>query len=103
MKADKKTPIKERKWFKLLTNKYTIVTVIFVVIVLFIDNNNLITWGRLGIERMQQERIIRQYEQDIEDIESRLDELNSDRDSLEKFTREQFYFHEKDEDVFLVK
>ncbi len=103
MKKEGKTRLKDRKWFKVITNKYVVVTVLFAVIVLFVDNNNLITWGRLAVDRVRQERIIRQYERDIQSIESRLDELKSDSDSLEKFTREQFYFHKKDEDVFLVK
>ena len=34
-----------KKFVKVITNKYTIVTVIFAVIVLFVDRNNLIRWA----------------------------------------------------------
>ncbi len=103
MRQDKKTPLRDRKWFQAITNKYFIVSFAFLIFVLFIDNNSLLTWGRHYIDLIRQERVIRQYERDIEAIDRHLEELKSDRDSLEKFTREQFYFHKKNEEVFLVK
>ena len=39
---------------------------------------------------------------DIQMLDDKLDELTSDKDSLEKFAREQYYFHKKGEDVFIV-
>ncbi len=103
MKQDKKTSLKERKWFRTITNKYFIIGVLFGVYILFIDNNSLLTWGRHYAELIRQERIIRQYQKDINSLDQQLEELKSDSDSLEKFTREQFYFHKKNEEVFLVK
>ena len=75
-----------KKLVKVLTNKYFIVTFIFAVIVLFVDRNN----------------VIRQYGRDIEELDRKLDQLTSDRDSLEKFAREEYYFHREDEEVFIV-
>ncbi len=103
MKQDKKTSFKEKKWFRTITSKYFIVGLLFGVYILFIDNNSLLTWAKHYAELIRQERIIRQYKKDIEAIDRQLEELKSDSDSLEKFTREQFYFHKKNEEVFLVK
>ncbi len=103
MKQDKKTSLKEKKWFRTITSKYFIIGVLFGVYVLFIDNNSLLTWAKHYANLIGQERIIRQYEKDMEEIDRKLEELKSDSDSLEKFTREQFYFHKKNEEVFLVK
>ena len=91
-----------RKFVRILTNKYFIVTFVFAVIVLFVDRNNLIRWAGDYIEVLRQERVIRQYHRDIEALDGKLDELTSDRDSLEKFAREQYYFHREDEEVFIV-
>lgn len=91
-----------KKLVKVLTNKYFIVTFIFAIIVLFVDRNNLIRWAGDYLEVLRQERVIRQYGRDIEELDRKLDQLTSDQDSLEKYAREQFYFHREDEEVFIV-
>lgn len=91
-----------RKFVKIITNKYFIVTFIFAVIVLFVDRNNLIRWAGDYIEVLRQERVMRQYTRDIDELDRKLDQLTSDRDSLEKFAREEYYFHREDEEVFIV-
>ena len=91
-----------RKFVRILTNKYFIVTFVFAVIVLFVDRNNLIRWAGDYLEVLRQERVIRQYGRDIEELDRKLDQLTSDRDSLEKFAREEYYFHREDEEVFIV-
>ncbi len=92
----------KRKFVRVLTNKYFIVTFVFAVIVLFVDRNNLIRWAGDYLEVLRQERVIRQYGRDIEELDRKLDQLTSDRDSLEKFAREEYYFHREDEEVFIV-
>lgn len=99
----KETPKKPKSRFvRIITNKYFIVTLLFAVIVLFVDRNNLISWAGDCITVMRQEKAIRQYTRDIEMLDGKLDELTSDKDSLEKFAREQYYFHREGEDVFIV-
>ena len=90
------------KFVRIITNRYLIVTSVFAVIVLFVDRNNLIRWAGDYIEVLRQEKVIRQYGRDINALDSKLDELTSDKDSLEKFAREQYYFHREDEEVFIV-
>ena len=71
-----------KKLVKVLTNKYFIVTFIFAVIVLFVDRNNLIRWAGDYLEVLRQERVIRQYGRDIEELDRKLDQLTSDRELL---------------------
>ena len=59
----------KRKFVRVLTNKYFIVTFIFAVIVLFVDRNNLIRWAGDYLEVLRQERVIRQYGRDIEELD----------------------------------
>lgn len=91
------------KVLKYIFNKYIITLIIFLAIVLFIDKNNVIRWGEDYIQQFRQEKIIEKYRKDIENLDERINELSSNRDSLEKFAREQYYFHERDEDIFIVK
>lgn len=95
--------LKEKKYFKVLINKYFIASFVFLIIIFFIDKNNLVNWGRNYYQVLQQEKLIRQYEEDIRNTDEKLKELTSDKDSLEKFAREQYFFQEKGEEVFIVK
>ncbi len=92
----------ESKVLKFIRNKYVVVTVFFLVWVLFIDTNNLFVWmndlGTVSSQEKQKEY----YRQAIKKTDEKLNELTSNKDSLEKFAREQYLFHQKDEEVFIV-
>ncbi len=97
-----KRRLAESKVLKFLRNKYVIVTVFFLVWVLFIDTNNLFVWMRdMGVVSSQQ-RQKAYYKEAIRQTDEKLQELTSNKDSLEKFAREQYLFHQKDEEVFII-
>lgn len=85
-----------------MRNKYTVVTVFFLVWVLFVDTNNLFVWINDLNTVSTQERQKEHYRQAIKQTDEKLNELTSNKDSLEKFAREQYLFHQKDEEIFLV-
>ena len=87
----------------IIKNKYFIVTFAFVIIITFIDKNNIIRFIDLSIDKYRQERVMKQYRKDIVELDKKIKELSYDRDSLEKFARENYYFHEKDEEIFIVR
>ncbi len=93
----------EKQWLRILLNKYVLVTLAFIVWMLFIDNNSIGVWIRTGRQLRNQERRIEYLNKEISSTEGRLEQLRSNRDSLEKFAREQYGFHEADEDVFIVE
>lgn len=68
----------------------------------FFDSNNLIDWSKVVLNISEQESQKNYYKQEIKSIEEKLNELTSNRDSLEKFAREQYMFKEDSEDVFIV-
>ena len=93
---------KSDRLLKFIRNRYFIVTMVFIVWVLFFDNNNLISWvrtlGQYSANKSQQ----RYYKEKIQQTENNLRQLQSNKDSLEKFARENYYFHRQDEHVFIV-
>ena len=91
-----------RPWARILFNKYAVVTILFVVWMLFIDNNNMGVWYRTVRQLNAQEKQIEYFRKEIAVTEDRIDHLRSDRDSLERFAREQYGFHERGEDVYIV-
>lgn len=97
-----KRGLAESKVLKFIRNKYVIVTVFFLVWVLFIDTNNIFVWIRdMGVVSSQ-ERQKEYYREAIRQTDEKLQELTSNKDSLEKFAREQYLFHQKDEEVFII-
>lgn len=88
--------------FRLLKNKFLIAGFVFIVWVTFFDANNLIDWARVRRNVKEQNRQIKYYQNEIQTIDKKLNELNSNLDSLEKFAREQYYFKNQDEDIFIV-
>ena len=92
----------EQPWLRWVLNKYVIVTLAFFVWMLFIDNNSIGVWLRTGRQLRSQERRIEYLNREIATTEDRLNQLRSNKDSLERFAREQYGFHEPDEDVYIV-
>ena len=52
---------------------------------------------------MAQERAIEQYNAEIEEMDKRINMLKTDKDTLEKFAREHFYFAAPGEDVYVIE
>ena len=98
-----KNRILESRLVKVVKNKYFLVTIFFVIWVLFIDTNNLIRWYSDMKDVAAQERQKRYYKEAIRQTDEQLKELDSNLDSLEKFAREQYYFHKADEELFIVE
>ena len=54
-------------------------------------------------EISRQEKLIREYGKELEELDARIDLLTSDRDTLEKFAREKFHLAAPGEDVFILE
>ena len=66
-----------------------IVIFLFFTVYLFVNpGNNVFTWIAAKIEIHSQHRQMRQYQREIMQMDSRIRELTSDRDTLETFARE---------------
>ena len=97
-----KRSLSESRTLKVAGNKYFIVTVFFCVWVLFIDTSNIFVWLRDMRTVASQERQKEYFKDAIKITDEKLKERESNKDSLEKFAREQYLFHEADEEVFVI-
>lgn len=98
---------KTKKTFKEIMKSraggYIVITAIFLALLLFYPGNNLFTWIKTSGQIHRQEKQIRQYELEIMEMDQRIRELTTNRDTLEKFAREKFHFAESGEDVYLTE
>ena len=104
------TPVREKiqQWKqhpagKVLLNKYFIVGAIFVIWICFFDTNNVGQMLRSRVTLRSQQRQIEFYKKEISKMDRKLDQLQSRRDSLEKFAREEYYYHQDGEDVYVLE
>jgi cell division protein DivIC len=86
-----------------LKNKFILSLIVFFVWILFFDQNNL-------VDRFISHKNIRQLEKDkqyfrlrIMEDSTRMNELRTDNDNLEKFAREQYLMKRENEDIFIIE
>jgi len=91
----------EHKGFFIYTAVITVV--FFVLFFLILPGNNLINWLRAKADIRHQNAQIEYYNQQIEEIDKEINTLTTDRDSLERFAREQFQYAAPGDDVYIIE
>ncbi len=86
----------------LLKNKYFLVTIAFVIWMLFFDKNDLYSQfeQHRQLDKLEQERDF--YTKETAKVSKDLDELSSNPQKLEKFAREKYLMKRPGEDVFVL-
>jgi len=100
MKID---PIKMRRLIDLIKNKFFLVTLAFIIWMIFFDRNDLFSQYQYHeqLSKLQHERDF--YKTETEKVSKDLDELTSDKGKLEKFAREKYLMKKDNEDVFVIE
>ena len=65
--------------------------------------HTFIHWGRAAVEVYRQEKTIEMYERENAELDKRIEMMKNNRDTLEKFAREQYDFAVPGEDVYIVE
>jgi cell division protein FtsB len=86
----------------LFKNKYFLITVIFLVWLIFFDRNDLLSQYeyRQQLNKLKEEHEF--YTKETADVQKQLNELTSNKEKLEKFAREKYLMKKPDEDVFVI-
>ncbi len=86
-------------WMK---NKYILTILVFLVWIILLDPNNLISRVReiRALKRLEQEK--EYYMARIEEDRRKLNELRTSNENLEKYAREQYRMKRPDEDLFII-
>lgn len=87
---------------KLFKNFYFIVGVVFLVWMLFVDGNDLISQWRLSSKYNDLLKEKAYYQEKIQEVEVDRHGLMSDDELLEKFARERYLMKKESEDLFVV-
>jgi len=86
-----------------LLNKFLVATVFFLIWMLFFDRSRVINQIKLeqSLRSLQTQK--QYYENNIEEVKSRREELFTTDENFEKFAREQHLMKKDNEDVFVIE
>jgi len=92
-----------KRLIDLFKNKFFLVTIAFLVWMIFFDKNDLFSQYQYHqqVSKLKQERDF--YKKQTAKVSKDLDELTSDPAKLEKFAREKYLMRKDNEDVFVVE
>lgn len=94
--------LRQKNGFRLLKNKYTIITVGFLVWMTFLDSNSWLAQKALSDEISKLKAEKKYYQDQIEADKKSLESLRKP-EYMERFAREKYYMKKDDEVVFIVK
>lgn len=86
---------------KVLTNKYAITLYVFAILFIFVGEQSLLNQFSRKREIRKTTQEIKQIKHDTAEAENLLQSLDN-KDSLERFAREQYKMHTEEETIYLV-
>ncbi|WP_240723680.1 septum formation initiator family protein [Flavobacterium sp. J27] len=90
------------KFLKIIGNRYVIVSVVFVVWMLFLDNYSYLEHRLLNKEINELEDNINYYKTEIKKDSIRIKKLKNS-DQIEKYAREKYYMKRENEDIYIIE
>lgn len=95
--------IKQNKYWKIVTNKYVLISIIFVIWILFLDANAWLTSHReLDQQIAEKEQNVNFYKRGISRDQEKIKTLK-DSTGIEKFARERYLMKRENEEVFIIQ
>jgi len=92
-----------RTIFSVLSNKYLLALGVFVVMLLFVNRNDIfVQWDRKReLKELNQSKAF--YQAEIEKTRKQLADLQNNPAALEKYARENLFMKKDNEDVFIIE
>ncbi len=90
-------------WQSVRKHKYLVTLLAFVVIIVFLDENNALRRLGLAAEERRLRGEIERYQQEFDECTERLNELDADSAALERIARERYMMKKPDEDIFVFE
>ena len=83
--------------------RFAIVVTALTILFLCLRTDNVLRWIQAGFTLRRQERQIEALKADNDRLDKEIQMLSSDRDTLETFARENFFFAAPGDDVYIVE
>ena len=83
--------------------RYAIVATVLFAVFLFLKKDNVVNWVQAGFTLRRQRNQIEQLERENEELDRRIKTMSENRDTLERYAREEFFFAEPGDDVYIFE
>ena len=94
--------LKNRPFFKIITNIFVLIFISFSIWMLFFDENSYLVHRKFDKEINDLENTIRFYESKIKDDKATIKKLQ-DSLQLERFAREKYLMKKENEDIYIIE
>ena len=94
--------IKNSKFFKIVSNLYILISVVFFIWIFFIDSNSVLVNIKLNKEISELKERKEILENQIQMDKKIISNLQNP-DSLEKYAREKLYMKKENEEIFIIE
>ena len=90
-------------WKYIRQHKYLITILIFLLVVVFLDENSLIQRAKYRQEISTLKSEIQKYRTQYNEDTQKLKELMENPEALEKIAREKYFMKKPNEDIFIIE
>ncbi|WP_310554420.1 septum formation initiator family protein [Flavobacterium sp.] len=97
-----KNPFQNQPWYKFILNKYVLVSLFFVVWMLFLDNYSYLDHRLLNKEVSELEDNKTYYQDEIKKDNSQIKKLKNPAE-IEKYAREKYFMKKDSEDIYIIE
>ncbi|AEW86328.1 septum formation initiator [Flavobacterium columnare] len=94
--------LKRKYWFKIISNKYFLVSAFFLIWMLFLDNYSYLDHQVLNKEIEELEDNKKYYKEEISKDLEQIKKLKSSNE-IEKYAREKYYMKRENEDIYIIE
>ncbi|HEY9184808.1 MAG TPA: septum formation initiator family protein [Salegentibacter sp.] len=94
--------LRKKPWFRFLSNKYVLLSLIFAGWMIFLDSNSWFIHNELNQELNELEDNKNYYRNEIAKDKAVIEQLQ-DSVELEKFARQKYFMKRADEDIYIIE
>lgn len=94
--------LRSKKWFRILSNKYLLIFLIFLVWMLFFDGSSYLLHRELDTEINKLEGNRSYFKKEIDQDKAQIKQLK-DSAGLERFAREEYLMKKDNEEIYIIE
>jgi cell division protein DivIC len=94
--------IRKKRWFRILSNRYVLILLIFAFWMFFLDSNSWFIHNELNQEINELQSNKEYYKKEIAKDRTIIEKLN-DSFELENYARQNYYMKRPNEDIFIIE
>jgi len=94
--------LKNKKWFRFISNKFVLILILFIVWMLFFDTNSYLIHRELNKEIDGLKDNTEFYQNEIDNDKTFIQKME-DSNEMEKFAREKYYLKKENEDIYIIE